>query len=372
MEKNIDYIIDKGDNMIINTYNDFLNIVSKNKRGIFLICGQEKNLIRKSIKVLYDLITFFPEINLITLSGENINVDSIINSCETMPFFSDRKLVHIKNPDFLKKTKKESSNKNPSLTKEESVENISGNLSSNDIVSFLSKYILELPDNIIFLISYNDDIDLNNKFVTSVKNSGYLVQYNLLKAKDIENIAVEMFKDRGKDIKKAELAYFISDISSIDELEMEIDKICAFAIDEKIITKAHIDAVSYKGIESNIFKLVDAVIKKNADGAISIINNLLFQGENHLIILAMIIRQYRLIYNVKRYLLLKKEQSEIKRILKIKSDIILKNLIVQSNNMNFDELKRAFDLCLEADCNIKRGRISPNLSLEMLIVNLCN
>lgn len=87
MEKNIDYIIDKGDNMIINTYNDFLNIVSKNKRGIFLICGQEKNLIRKSIKVLYDLITFFPEINLITLSGENINVDSIINSCETMPFF---------------------------------------------------------------------------------------------------------------------------------------------------------------------------------------------------------------------------------------------------------------------------------------------
>lgn len=355
--------------MIINTYSDFLNIISKNKKGIFLICGQEKNLVRKSIKVLYDLISLFPEINLITLSGDNINADSIINSCETMPFFSDKKLVHIKNPDFLKKTKKETSNKNDSAT-EEGKGNISR--SSSDIVSFLSKYILELPDNIIFLITYNDDIDLNNKFVTSVKNVGYLVQYNLLKAKDIENAAIEMFKDRGKEIKKSELTYFISDISSIDELEMEVDKICAFAIDEKIITKAHIDAVIYKGVESNIFKLIDAIIKKNADGAITIINNLLFQGENHLVILAMIIRQYRLIYNVKRYLMLKKEQNEIKKLLKIKNDIVLKNLIGQSNNMNFDELKKAFDLCLEADYNIKRGRISPNLSLEMLIVNLCN
>lgn len=345
--------------MIINSYKEFLNIISKNKKGVFLICGEEKYLIRKSINDLYNLITSYKEMNLIKLQEKDINVDCILNSCETLPFFSDIKLVHIKNPSFLKKSKKDSVSENMDIS------------DSKDVPSFLSKYILNLSESVILLISCEDDIELNNKLVTSIKNVGYLVQYKALKPKELEDVALNMFKERGKEIKKAELSYLVSDISSIDELEVEIEKICAFALDEKIITKEHIDSVTYKGIESNVFKLVDAIVRKNADKAMSILNALLFQGENHLIILAMIIRQYRLIYNVKRYLIQNKDKGEIKKVLNIKNDMILNNLINQSSNMNFDELKNSFKICLETDYDIKRSRMSSNMALEMLIVNLC-
>lgn len=358
--------------MIINTYKDFLKYISENKKGVYVICGQEKNLIRKSIKNMYDLITDFPEMNLITLSGEGINADSILNSCETLPFFSDRKLIHIKSPDFLKKSKKDnSSDKVSAETNYKNDDEAIDKALYKDVSSFLNKYILNLPENIILLISYEDDVDLNNKFITSIKNIGCLIQYKLLKPKELEEAAYDMFKERGKEIKKAEIAYLTSDISSIDELEVEVDKICAYALEEKVVTKEHIDAVTSKSIESNIFKLIDAIIKKNADIAENILNSLLFQGENHLIILSMIIRQYRLIYNVKRYLLLGKNHSEIKNILKIKNDIVFKNLINQSNSTNFKNLKKAFDVCLETDFKIKSGKLSYNLALEMLIVELC-
>ncbi|WP_443110669.1 hypothetical protein [Caloramator sp. mosi_1] len=63
---------------------------------MILIYGQEKTLIDNTIDLVYNLITQFRELNILIMDGENVNVESITNACETTPFMSDRRIIHIK------------------------------------------------------------------------------------------------------------------------------------------------------------------------------------------------------------------------------------------------------------------------------------
>lgn len=376
-----------GDTMQINTFKSFTDYISRGINNTFLIYGQEKKLIKQSVEILYKSINQYPELNLIILTGDGITEDNIVNSCETIPFLSEKKLVHIKNPEFLKISKKSNDNdtKRQSNTEEsdlsEDAEKIGNTFqntesgkegySEGEISTFLSKYINTLPDYVILLITYDGDINLKNKVAITVKNTGCLVQYNLLKARELEDVAYEMFKGHGKNIRKSELTYFVSGISSIEELEKEIEKICAYAMDENTITRDHIEAVMHKNLESNIFKMVDCISKKNADAAVAILNMLLFQGENYLKILAMITRQFRMTYLIKYYMASGKSSDTIKLELKIKNDGLLKNFMYQARLFNEEILKKALNLCLDTDFKIKSGEFAPDLALEMLIVNLC-
>lgn len=341
-----------GDSMEIKNIKDFLkHIKSRDINGGILIFGEEKDLIHQSIDAIYDLIISFREMNIIEIDGENVTFDEILNSCETIPFMSEKKLVHIKNPYFLLKG--------------------SSGASSSEITDALSKYIPSLSKDIILLLSSTGEVEVKNKVVAAFKNAGLLVEYKKYKGEDLNKWVVDQFEAYGKSISKADLMYLISEIgASTDMLAREIEKLCAFAIDEEVITKAHIDEISYKSLESNIFKMVDYMSKKDAEKSLSILRNLLFQKEDHLRILGMIIRQYRLLYLVLLSLKSNKSNSEIERSLKI-SGFVLQNFVKQSRGYNEKDLIKSLNLCLEKDFEIKSGKYPPDLGLEMLIVELC-
>jgi DNA polymerase-3 subunit delta len=167
------------------------------------------------------------------------------------------------------------------------------------------------------------------------------------------------------------LIYFISEVgTSLEQIESEIEKLCFYEIGENLINRNQIDAVVSKSTESNIFKMVDDISRKDASGAISILNALLFKKEEHLKILGMIIRQYRLLLMIKLNSNNKVSGDSIKSSLKLK-DFTFQNMLKQSRMYDENSLKNALSKCLEVDSEIKTGRFNPELALEMLIVELC-
>ena len=355
--------------MIINNFNKFQNEIKKDGfKGAVLIYGDEKYLVNKSINMIYGMVEVMPEINIVKLEDDKITADSIINSCETIPCFSNIKVIHIKNPNFLKKSKDTKNNDKS----EDTPENTNLKPNPDNLIMTLTKYISDTPPGIILLISYDGEINDNSKTVTLTKNNGILVQYNRVKGRDMEKWAEDLFKNCGKDIKKSELSYYMSMApSSIDFMETEIQKICDYALDETTITREHIDAVAHKSLESNIFKMVDAISRKNADSAISILNTLMFQGEEALKILGMVTRQYRILCIIKDCIKDNLAIPEIKEKTKIKIDYILQNYInhakIYSNKYLADSMKS----CLDTDSKLKNSDYPGKLALEMLIVNLC-
>lgn len=337
--------------MEIKSVRDFNKFIkSKDARGPILIFGEEKNWVKESIKLVYDIINSFPEINIIEIDGETVTYDEIINSCETLPFMSDKKLVYIKNPYFLLKT-----NNSPTA----------------EISELLTKYITRIPEEVILLIGVIGETDTRNKVVTAIKNSGTLVEYKKIKGDELHKWVMDEFDKYGKTISKADLIYMISEIgSSTESLETEIDKLCSYAIEEEVINKRHIDNIVYKSLESNIFKMVDSISRRDAEKALTILKNLLFQREDHLRILGMIIRQYRMLYLVKQNMEQNKPNSEIEKSLKL-TGFTLQNFMKQARVYGSRELMKSLNKCLDTDFNIKMGKYQPEMALELLIVELC-
>ncbi len=348
--------------MEIRTFNEFKKLINSNKlKNPILIYGEEKYLIKECIKEVMDKVDCFPELNIVTLENENISMDNIINACETIPFISKQKIVHIKNPEFIKKSTKNTSTENPTIEKS----------SITGILEQITNYIKDVPEDLIILITFDGEIEVKNKLPILIKGIGTLIQLNELKGAELQKYVTDIFQNHGRNINKSELIYFISEVgTSLSLIEKEVEKLCMFDIGEENINRSDIDAIVSKTAESNIFKMVDNISKKDAAKAILILNTLLFQKEDHLKILGMIIRQYRLLLTIKLNLINKTPLDEVRSVLKL-NEFVFQNMIKQCNLYSENSLKKALTCLLRTDSEIKNSKYNPDLALEMLVVELC-
>lgn len=353
--------------MELKSYKELKDMLKDNTSGFsIIIFGVEKKLIKDSINLICDTVQILPELNVVTLEGERISYDEIVNACETLPIMGGKRIVHIKNPQFLKKS---TTNDSDEVKKQPADQ-------KDGLVDYLSNYVKSIPSDGILIISYDNEVDFKNKMLHAIKSKGYALEFKKLKGEELNNSIIASFEKNGKKISKSDLFYFTATIGSSSEImEQEIEKVCMYAANEDFVTKKHIDEIVTKGIENNIFKMVDSISIKNADTAMSILNVLLFQKEEPLRILGMIIRQYRILYLI--YLMVEQRKSieEIKSNLKSKKmnlmDFVVNNYIKQARNYNAVALRESLSLCFKADYNIKTNKFAPELVLETLIVQLC-
>lgn len=352
--------------MELKTVEDLKKLLNSGEKGVpIIIFGIEKQLLKDCIKLIYDTVKILPELNIITLEGDRINYDEVVNACESLPMISDRRVVHIKNPYFLRKSSSGDGEKGRKLE-----------ASSDPLLSYLQDYIKTVPSDSILFISCDDEIEGKNKLLQNIKTNGYSLEFKQLKGEELKNYVHNAFEKNGKKISSSDILYFITAASGpLEAMEKEIEKLCVYAMGEDTITKKHIDEVVHRAIENNIFKMVDNISIKNADIAISILNVLLFQKEDPLRILGMIIRQYRILYLIHLLQEQKKSLEEIKNNLRAKKinlmDFVLNNYVKQVKNYDGIGLRRALNLCSQADYDIKTSRFSSELVLETLIVQLC-
>lgn len=356
------------------------NLIKERSSGFAIaIWGVDKQKIKECIGILHASIDTMPELNAITLENDRVNYDEIVNACESLPFVSDKKLVHIKNPYFIKKQEKAEA--------EVSADDVSsvgagangkkGASSKDNVVEYLTNYLDNLPTDTILLISSDDESGPSGKLLAKIKGSGAILEYKSLKGAELNNHVKERFKELGKHISASDIVYFLAaTLNNFEMVDKEIEKLCVYAAEEDTVTRKHIDDIVHKGMENNIFKMVDSISMKNADTAISILDTLLFQKEEPLKILSMIIRQYRILYLIQIMMLQMKSAEEMKTSLKTRKinlmDFMIANYMKQASKYDSNSLKRALELCYDADTNIKNSKLPVGMTMELLVVRLCS
>ena len=63
--------------------------------------------------------------------------------------------------------------------------------------------------------------------------------------------------------------------------------------------------------------------------------------------------------------------NDIKKYLNTKSDFQVQNFIGLAKNFDIKSVANSLRGCLNTDMNIKTGSFSPNMALEMLVIELC-
>jgi DNA polymerase-3 subunit delta len=158
--------------------------------------------------------------------------------------------------------------------------------------------------------------------------------------------------------------------------DSELAKLATYAGSRRPITAEDVALLTPYSAEANIFKMVDALGERKAQIALRLLGQLLDNGEEPLRVFGMIIRQYRLLIQMREQLDAGLTVNAAGQALGLR-DFVTRSLGEQARSYRIEHLERIFDILLETDVAIKTGdfektqNVKPaELALETLVVRL--
>ena len=319
------------------------HIKNKSFSNIYLIYGEEIYLKNIYEKRLIDSIVdeSLKMMNFDTFEGKNINIQGVIDACNTLPFMNEHRLVILKNTSLIYDAKK-------------------------DDIATLEKYINDLPKTTI-LIFIEEKIDKKLKIFKTISKIGSVHQMDIQSEESLVKWIINVCNKNNKAISSKEAIYMIRNIGSNMEILLnEINKLISFT-NEKTITIKDIDSICTKSVESKIFDLINSIANKNVERALAMYKNLIFNKTSPFMVLNLIYRQFKIILQTKHLQEKGHSISAIASSLSLR-DFMIKEAISQGKNFSKETVLNALKECQEIDNNIKTGKIQDELAIELLII----
>jgi DNA polymerase III subunit delta len=334
----------------------FRTQIKKNQiNKTYIFCGYDEQLIKESIEILKKncIESNFKDFNINEFDGNSLDsFEAIINTCETLPFMSNKRMVIIYRCSFLDENNK--SSQGTSLYKQ------------------FKEYLERTPEHCI-LVAYfvfGSKRDKLGKKITALGKTSAIVQADRLKDSELIKKVENLFKISGTAIGKTELAAFCAKISGmeLETIENEIEKLISYTLGRDI-KKEDIDLMFQKSSDEDIFDLTNFISQRKAVEALDVLNNLFLKGEKGNIILSMVERQLRLLMLIRNGVDEGKNKDEIAKELSInpfRCSIIIKQCL----KFNKGQLLRAVELCLASEKKLKSTSRNEKTELEFLIVDM--
>ncbi len=315
------------------------DIKEKNFKRSYLIFGEEKYLTMEyENKLKQGVVPKSAELmNTAYFDGIN-DTEPVLAAVETLPFFSDYRLVVIENSGLFKTGKKELTDK-------------------------MTEIVKNIPETTVVIFS-EEDVDKRNSLYKAVKKYGYVCEINNLKYKELIKWVEKQSDGR---VKGSVAAYFVQCVgNSMEALNGELDKLIVYS-GSQTITNETIDSICTKSLEANMFDMMDAIGNKQSDKALNIYNNMLVMKQSPVAVLTMIARQFKIILECKYLMKKNYTKSQIALELSLR-DFMVKKYMDQSKNFSVAKLMEATRDCAELDVRFKKGLITDVLGVEMIII----
>lgn len=329
--------IEKNGMTVINEH-----IKNNSFANIYLLYGDEKYLINQyRDKLVNAVIDVNDTMNFSRYIGEKPDTAAIIELCETMPFIAERRVILVENSGLFK------------TSCEAFAEKLSNILDSS------------------VLIFIETEIDKRNKLYKTVDKDGCALCFNTPDDRTLAVWIKSQLKETGKTIEDTAVFKIIESTSSdMMLIKNEIEKLICYAYDKSVVTLSDVDAVCATGVESKIFEMVDAIVRKDKKKAIHLYNDLLQNKEPAMRILYLITRQFDIMLKLK--LCLSEGKNETQAASVIGAPVwSVKKYVSECRNYPYENIKAIVDYCQETDYKIKTGQTVDVVAVEMLITSLC-
>lgn len=315
------------------------DIKTGNFKNAYLLFGEEAYLkIQYKEKLIHALNPDDDTMNFNHYEGRNIDVKELIDLCETMPFFADRRVVLLEDTGFFKNKCDE-----------------------------LADYMKELPD-YLCLVFVEDEVDKRSKMYKAVKSCGRIGEFARQDEKTLMQWAAGILKREGKNITQRDMELLLT-MTGIDmgNLRMELEKLITYTGDRNVVTRADIQEVCTTQTQNKIFDMVRAVTEKNQKRALDLYYDLLTLKEPPMRILFLLAKQFRQLLLVKEYTEEGVAQPEMASRLGVPS-FVVRNIASCARSYRISELRQAVTDFVDAEEAVKTGRLQDVLSVELLIV----
>ena len=156
--------------------------------------------------------------------------------------------------------------------------------------------------------------------------------------------------------------------SDLWTLDQELEKLALYCSGREI-QESDVGEMVSQVREASIFAAVDAMIEGRPSVALRLLHQLKDDGREAPYIIGMVERQLRLLALARDSIDRGMPPSELKGRLGTSSDFVVRKTAEQARRHTMPEIVWRYNQLLETDLAIKRGRLEPDLALELLVGN---
>lgn len=352
-------------------------LMNQLKRGVissvYLFYGEEEYLKQQAVSKFKEyLLPQGADFNTDILEGENAVAGGVISLASTPPFMAEHRLVIVKDSPWFMALKRKSSKADEEEEEQENdyekEETEKGKAKLED--ALIIKYLNQPLKTSCLIFLAGENIDRRRKIFKQVEKVGQVVHFVKLKQGELEiwletqaHLAGKKLENQAKEL--------LSGLNSLGltGLVSEWQKILTYVGEKEEITYQDVMTVVHRSAEFRIFDVMDDIGEKKYYQALNGVKELLANKEKPLLILTMIVRQFRLMLQVKELSAYYRSYNEIAREIN-ENPYPVKKALNLNRNFSQKQLFFAMSFLAQLDTDMKLGRQELYAGLERLFLNL--
>ena len=315
------------------TIND--DIRTRQFKPVYLLFGEESFLKQSYKKKLKEAIAGDDTMNYNYFEGKGLDLNELISLADTMPFFSEKRLILVEDSGFFK--------------------------SATDT---LVEYLPNMPDTTC-LIFVEEAVDKRGRVFKKVKELGHAAEMKRQDSAQLSRWAAAILAQNGRKITNSTMNLFLERTG--DDMEnIRMEKLISYTMGQDVVTSEDVEAVTTVQVTNKIFDMVNAIVTRKTRLAMDLYEDLLTLKEPPMRILFLIARQFNQLLMVKEMTAQRADRQTIASRLKV-PPFVAGKLTAQAGVFDRDQILSFVKGCVEAEEAVKTGRLNDRLAVELLI-----
>ena len=295
------------------------------------------------------------ESNRHRLAGSQAKPGELLSMCNALPFMDDYRLVIVEGLLGTAESQGRGRRRGPSA--ESGVA---------DQWQALGEAIPRMPDSTV-LIFTDGPLSANNPLLRMLRPVAQVEELSAPSGEALSRWVKTTVEAKGTTMSPS-ANRSITDLVGNDlrTLDQELEKLALYCSGREI-QESDVGEMVSQVREANIFVAVDAMIDGKPGVALRLLHQLKEDGKEAPHIIGMVERQLRLLALARDAIDRGVPQSELKGRLGTSSDFVVRKTAEQARRHTMPQIVWRYNRLLETDLAIKRGKLEPDLALELLV-----
>lgn len=313
------------------------DIKSGQYKTVYLLYGEESFLKQSYKKKIKEAVAGDDTMNYNYFEGKGLDVNELISLSDTMPFFSDKRLIIIEDSGFFK-------------TSSEA----------------LADYLPMIPDTTC-IVFVEDAVDKRNRLFKKVKELGHAAEMKRQDSAQLARWAGTILAQNGRKITGSTMNLFLERTGDdMENIRMELEKLISYTMGSDAVTTEDVEAVTTVQVTNKIFDMVNAIVTRKTRLAMDLYEDLLTLKEPPMRILFLIARQFNQLLLVKEMTAKGADRGTIASKLKI-PPFVAGKVSAQAGAFTREQILSYVKGCVEAEEAVKTGKMNDRMAVELLI-----
>jgi len=301
------------------------------------------------------------DLNITLLDGRKTTLSEMQHAADAIPFLADKRLVIVDGLLTRLASRKAKDGGDTPIG------------AAKDFLNSLIDYVPRLPETTRLVFVEFQPLNPKHQLIKLAEGQKgkTVIECRQPPAGELPRWIIDRAKKRGGSIEPGaaqRLATLIG--SDLRRLDTELNKLITYVNAQRTITVKDVDLLVSDASTSSVFDLVDALGKRDGQRAAHELHHLLDQGENPLGLLAMIVRQYRLLILVKELQARNLSPDVMAKELG-QHPFAIKKINEQARNYrDIAQLEAIYRRLLEIETEIKTGQTGDVLALDLLVAGV--